>query len=438
MDILLVEDNPGDARLIEILLAEEAGGHFQITHVMRLADAIERVSQQHFDVVLLDLSLPDSFGLDTVSGLRCHAPNLPIVILSGLDNEEMALRALQSGAQDYLVKGQADGNLIKRAVLYAIERQRIRHQVLLADAAFDATETGIMVLDHDRRIMRVNPALTRLTGLSAEEMVGHAPSMLGAGESEADFLDHLWATFNPENGFEGEVWNRRRSGEQYPVWVRINAVRDDLGSLSGYVLVVSDITHRKQAEEELVRQATRDPLTGLANRNLFIRHLEETVDRAAHAGTSCGLLFVDLDGFKEVNDTLGHDAGDDVLKDVARRLRGTLRASDEVARLAGDEFVIILGEVQKFEDAEKVAAKVVEVLHQPYQVTGGAEVSGVSASVGVAVFPSDARASDSLIKAADAAMYRAKRQGKNCWRSFHGESQSERQKTGQTEIATES
>lgn len=419
MDVLLVEDNPGDARLIEILLAEEAGGMFRITHVGRLADAVEKVSAGAFDVVLLDLSLPDSFGLETVTGLRRHAPNLPIVILSGLDNEEMALRALQSGAQDYLVKGQADGNLIKRAVLYAIERQRIRHQVLLADAAFEATDTGIVVLNGDRLVTRVNPALLRLTGLSRDEVIDRPPLMLGEGTPA--YLDKLWADFKPEVGLEGEVWNRRRSGELYPVWLRINAVRDDLGSISGYVMVLSDITHRKQAEAELVRQATRDPLTGLANRSLFIQMLEETVDRAFREKANCGLLFVDLDGFKEVNDTLGHDAGDEVLKDVARRLRGTLRASDEVARLAGDEFVVILGEVQKIKDAETVASKVVEVLHQPYTVTGGNIVSSVSASVGVAVLPRDAGSADSLVKAADAAMYRAKKQGKDCWRSFHND-----------------
>lgn len=413
MKVLLVEDNPGDARLIEVLLAEEAPD-FRIARAGRLSEAIGLARAETFDAALLDLSLPDSHGVETVSRLRRESPDLPIVVLSGLNNEEIALRALQSGAQDYLVKGRADGNLIKRAILYAVERQRIRARALLAEAAFEATDTGIMVLDRDHKIVRVNPAFTLLTGLAASEVVGGFPSMLGAGEKEADFPRTLWDSVDAAQGFEGEVWNVRQSGDLYPVWLRISMVRDETGALGGYVVVLTDITHRKQVEAELVRQATRDTLTGLPNRALFQRMMADTVDRATAAGVGCGLLFVDLDGFKSVNDIYGHDIGDEVLKETARRLRGTLRATDDVARLAGDEFVVVLGEVRGLEDAGRVADKIVRVLSAPF-LLGGRTVDGVSASVGVGVYPGDASTAEGLVKAADAAMYRAKRLGKNRW-----------------------
>lgn len=423
LDILLVEDNLGDARLIEVLLAEEAGADFRITRADRLSGAVDTLAAGRFDVILLDLSLPDSQGLSTVDAVRARAGNIPIVVLSGLDDEEMALKALQSGAQDYLVKGRADGTLIKRAILYALERQRIRQRVLLAEAAFSATDTGIMVMDSERKVIRVNPAFTRLTGYPQEDVEGHLPHMLGCGENPDDFHETMFQDVDPVSGWEGELWNRRSSGGIYPVWVRVNAVSDETGSLSGYVVVLSDITRRKQLEAELVRQATRDPLTGLPNRTLLLRILAEAVENARQPGAmSSALLFVDLDGFKDVNDTYGHEAGDAVLKEVARRLRALLRASDEVARLAGDEFVVVLGDVRHASDACKVADKIVESVAMPYQLADGQ--ARISASVGIALAPDDALTPDRLLQCADAAMYKAKKAGKNRWRYWTDSDQS--------------
>ena len=413
MKVLLVEDNSGDARLIEVLLAEEAP-HFKITRASRLYDAIAIAKQSTCDAALLDLSLPDSQGVETVLALRRELPDLPVVVLSGLSNEEVALQALKFGAQDYLIKGRADGALIKRAILYAVERQRTRARALMADAAFEATDTGIMMIDRNFRVMRVNPAFVRLTGYAAEDVIGKNPDMLGDAEKTQFFLDGLWSSFDTAQGFEGEVWNKRPGGDVYAVWLRISTVRDEVGALGGYVVVLTDITHRKQAEAELMRQATRDTLTGLPNRGLFQRMVTDTVNRATISGTKCGLLFIDLDGFKGVNDEFGHDVGDEVLKETARRLRAALRAADDVARLAGDEFIVILNEVRGIKDAGKIAEKVVISLRQPY-VFGDIVITGVSASIGVALCPDNAKTPDELIKAADDAMYRSKRQGKNRW-----------------------
>ncbi|MFA7430080.1 MAG: diguanylate cyclase [Rhodospirillaceae bacterium] len=416
LNILLVEDNIGDARLIEVLLAEEAGQDLFLTHVTRLADAVGRLHAARYDVVLLDLSLPDSHGLETVVSLRRQAGNVPVVVLSGMDNEQVALSALQSGAEDYLVKGRADGNLIKRSILYALERHRIRQRVLLAEAAFSATDTGIVVLDTEFRIIRVNPAFTRLTGFAIEDMLNQPPFMLGSGEHEPNYHELILSKLALESAWEGEVWNRRKGGDVFPVWLRLNAVRDEGNTLSGYVAVLSDITHRKQVEAELVRQATRDALTGLPNRSLLRSLMQEVVARATQDGTGCAFLFVDLDGFKAVNDTHGHDVGDELLKDAARRLRAALRASDEVGRLGGDEFVVLLNDISGLGDAVSVAGKIVGALSEPFHI--GSITASVSASVGVAVFPDDGTEADALLKMADEAMYEAKKGGKNQWRAW--------------------
>ncbi|EKV27513.1 PAC domain protein [Caenispirillum salinarum AK4] len=415
-NILLVEDNPGDARLIQVLLAEEAGSEFHLTHVERLTDACELVKQEEFACVLLDLSLPDSQGLETVEGLRKTGLDVPVVVLSGLDNEEVALAALQSGAQDYLTKGRADGMLLKRSILYAIERHRTRKQLLLAEAAFKCTDTGIMVMDAGWRVIRVNPAFTRVTGYDPDEVIGHKPQVLSSGVHDAEFYDDLWASLDANGAWEGEIWNRRKNGEVYPEWLRINAVADEQGGITGYVAILSDITHRKKAETELLRQATRDPLTGLANRQLFMHVLEDSVERASSMERACAVLFIDLDGFKEVNDRWDHAVGDELLKEVARRLRGTVRVSDEVARLGGDEFTVVLTEVRETQDAARVAEKIVAAVAEPYTLSAG--TAEVSASVGIAVYPADATAAEDLVRCADQAMYSAKRAGKNRYRFY--------------------
>lgn len=286
--VLLVEDNPGDARLVEIMLSEPGlMWDFQISHASRLEDALERLEGTPFDVVLLDLSLPDSTGTETVERVRTAAARTPVVVLSGQDDEQTALRALQGGAEDYLVKGRGDGDLVARSIRYAIQR--------------------------------------------------------------------------------------------------------------------------KKAEERLAYLAQYDHLTGLANRALFQDRLQQAVARAERSDSRLALVFVDLDRFKAVNDTLGHESGDVLLGEVARRIRDRVRESDTVARLGGDEFAIILEGISEAEDAARVAQDVQRLLMEPVSLSEY-EIPA-PASMGIALWP--ASGGERLLKDADAAMYRAKRQGGN-------------------------
>lgn len=410
--VLVVEDNPGDAALIRYSLAEPGPGKFSIAHAPTLADAVGQMQAGLFDVVLLDLSLPDSYGLETVKKILDAAPHkAAVVVLSGLDDEELALEAVKQGAQDYLVKGRSDGDVLRRAIRYAIERQRIEEAMRLAEAVFKNVDTGIFVTDPKGVIVRCNPAFTRITGYESHEAIGKSAEILKSGVQDQAFYDDMWKKLNGMGHWEGEIWNRRKTGNIYPEWLRIDAVNDAAGRLTNYVATFTDITFRKEIENQLRLQATHDTLTGLPNRYLFTDRLLHALAQADRAAQKAALLFVDLDGFKEVNDSFGHAAGDQLLVEVAQRLQALVRASDTVARLAGDEFTLILSGVIKSHDARIVAEKVVETLSHPFKLKD-CEAS-ISASVGIALYPDDATDSDKLLIAADAAMYSIKQKGKN-------------------------
>jgi len=413
---LLIEDNISDARLVQYLLDDADGGVLDFTHATTLAQALELLSRESYDVILLDLTLPDSNGLETLDRIHRARADIAIVVLTGIDATDIAIGAVQRGAQDYLVKGRGDGQLVKRSILYAVERHRANQRLLLAEAAFRTIDTGIMVTDAAGKVVRVNEAFSRSTGFSAEEVVGGQPNILRSGLHEPSFYETLWRQLRDHGAWEGEIWNRRKDGTVYPEWLRINVVTDDAGGIAGYVAIFSDITFRRRAEQELLRQATTDALTGLANRQLFNRLLSSTIEQATRYQRDAALLFVDLDGFKVVNDTQGHAVGDAVLREIGARLRGAVRISDEVARLGGDEFVVILPEVRGREAAAAVAEKLLQEIARP--LDAAPDVTAPTGSIGVAMIPDDGMAHDTLLRAADSAMYAAKRAGKNVVR-FH-------------------
>ncbi|MBX9634377.1 MAG: EAL domain-containing protein, partial [Magnetospirillum sp.] len=264
----------------------------------------------------------------------------------------------------------------------------------------------------------VNPAFTDITGFLPEDVLGKTPKVLSSGRHELDFYEHMWDELRSVGKWQGEIWDRRKSGEMFAGWQNIAVVRNSMGEITNYVAVISDITSRKQVEERLSYQANHDPLTRLPNRTLFHERLSRAVARAHRNQSLVALLFIDLDRFKQVNDTLGHLAGDLLLQQVSERLTGATRQGDTVARLSGDEFTVILEDVQDPRDAAMVAHKVLHMLADPFDLAG--PIAHISSSIGVALYPADAGDQQSLIKLADAAMYRAKHLGRNCCQ-FHSE-----------------
>ncbi|HXE37983.1 MAG TPA: EAL domain-containing protein, partial [Azonexus sp.] len=299
-------------------------------------------------------------------------------------------------------------------------RKRAEADLRIAAAAFESQE-GMVITDARSKILRVNQAFTESTGYTAEEVVGQTPSLLKSGRHGADFYRLMWDSIVQTGTWQGEIWDRRKNGEIYPKWLTISAVKDEAGVVTHYVGTHFDITERKKAEEKIQALAFNDQLTGLANRFSLNERLNRALALAARSGKQVALLMIDLDNFKIINDTLGHQIGDRLLMEVARRLGGAVRQSDLVARLGGDEFIVVLSEIDSPADAAHVADKILTVLAAPY-VLDGNELR-TNASIGVCLFPDDAGESQDLIKKADVAMYHAKSRGRGNYQFFRDEIQ---------------
>jgi diguanylate cyclase (GGDEF)-like protein/PAS domain S-box-containing protein len=290
----------------------------------------------------------------------------------------------------------------------------------IAAAAFDSQE-AIMVTDAGSVILKVNKAFTETTGYAAEDVVGRTPRLLQSGRHNADFYREMWQTLKREGIWQGEIWDRRKDGDEYPKWLTISVVKDDAGNVTHYVGSHFDITERKLAEEKIHQLAFFDQLTGLPNRTLLLDRLRQAMAASGRSDSHGALLFIDLDNFKALNDSLGHDVGDLLLKQVAQRLLKCVREGDTVARLGGDEFVVVLANLSPIgEEAatgtELVAEKILTTLNQVYRFGDAAHHS--SSSIGVTLFKGPSISIDDLMKQADLTMYKAKEAGRNTIRFF--------------------
>lgn len=285
----------------------------------------------------------------------------------------------------------------------------------MAAAILESVRDGVMVLSLDHHIEQVNPAFTWITGYTAADAVGQTPGLLESGRPADSLYDAVWEGLERDGFWSGDLWLRRRSGEAFVSSTSVTPIRPGRGAPTHYVAVMHDITTRKEDEDRTWKLANYDPLTGLPNRLLFADRLSQAVGRAQRAGGRFALLYLDLDGFKPINDRWGHGAGDQVLQETAARLLACVRGSDTVARVGGDEFIVILADAQDRTAARTVAQKIVDTLCHPITLTvaDGRAEGTVTASVGMAVYAVDGSTPDALVAAADAAMYHAKAKGKN-------------------------
>lgn len=290
-------------------------------------------------------------------------------------------------------------------------RKRVEEELRLAAQVFETSREAIIVTDASHRILSVNAAFTRISGFPAAEVLGKNPSMWSSGLQSHKFYQEMRRALQEEGHWNGELWNRRKSGEIFAQHASISAVRDEAGRTTHYVAIMSDITERKAAEEQIRRLALYDTLTGLGNRALLGTRIEQALAEARREGRHPAVLFIDLDDFKPINDSLGHEAGDRVLQELAQRLRHSVREVDTVARLGGDEFVVLLTGPVDHVGAQQVAAKLLREIAVPF--TLGGRGWRVGASIGIALFPQHGTDLDGLLRAADDAMYLAKGRGKN-------------------------
>ncbi len=296
------------------------------------------------------------------------------------------------------------------------KRKQIEEALQLSSMVLQNSSEGMLVTDENNRIISVNPAFTTITGYSFEEVKGKNPRMFKSGRHDEAFYQAMWNTIFTTGKWQGEIWDKRKDGEIHAKWLTINTIRNADGSILRHVALFSDITEKKKSEELIWRQANFDTLTGLPNRDMFHDRLEQETKKSIRASLPLALLLVDLDQFKEVNDTLGHAMGDLLLKEAANRISACVRESDTVARLGGDEFTIVLSAISDSIHVEDVAQKILLRLSEPFHLDG--EHIYISASIGITLYPNDAGDIDILIKNADQAMYEAKNKGRNRFSFF--------------------
>ena len=318
------------------------------------------------------------------------------------------------------------GELLAIAALRDItQRRKAEQRQRLTQQVFDITAEAILVTDSEERIVDMNAAFCSMTGYQREEVLGKSPDILSSGRHKEDFYRDFWQALNTQGHWQGEIWNRHKDGHAFPSLSSISAVKDDRGRVTHFVAVYSDITRIKENEQRLEELAHFDQLTGLPNRMLFHDRLRSNLARARRQQTYMAVMYVDLDGFKAVNDTLGHEAGDQLLAKAAERLRASIRDDDTAARLGGDEFALLFNGLNSTQHVAMLAQRVIDSL--TIVVDGGGESLEVTASVGVALYVGREQTAAQLLELADQAMYEAKRQGKRRYclhqSCFHHEAQ---------------
>lgn len=292
-----------------------------------------------------------------------------------------------------------------------LESLKTERALKLLEKVFNTMQEGLMITDSKNIIRAVNPAFTVVTGYNAEEVIGKTPQILKSGRHSSEFYRQMWKSMNSTGHWTGEIWNRRKNGEVYPEWLSISSIRDENDTVTHYVAIFSDISALKISESKLQHLANHDALTGLPNRTLFYDRFKMAVASAEREQTFLAILFLDLDRFKPVNDTYGHHTGDLLLQAVAERLQGCVREEDTVSRVGGDEFLVLLTGLKKYQDAAKGAEKIINVLTQPFLIEH--KLLHIGLSIGISIYPLDGVEVRELIQKADSAMYVAKTRGGN-------------------------
>jgi diguanylate cyclase (GGDEF)-like protein/PAS domain S-box-containing protein len=423
--ILLVEDNMGDARLMREMLNESTSITFHLTHHGCMADAADHLATKAVDIVLLDLGLPDASGLSAVLQARAAAPRVPVVVLTGTDDESVAAQALLEGAQDYLIKGQIETRGVLRALRYAIGR-KIMEEALFAEkeraqVTLDCIGDAVVCTDISGKITFLNIVAEKMTGWSSRDAARRGADevshILGATTREAVLrLMEMAVAENRTLDLPENCILTRRDAVETPIEGSAAPIHDRAGRPTGAVFVFRDVSASRAMARQLAHSAQHDVLTGMPNRTLLNDRVSQAIVLAHRHGKKVAVLFLDLDGFKHINDSLGHAIGDKLLQSIAGHLVECVRGSDTVSRQGGDEFVVLLSEVERPEDISLAAKRMLRAVATAHSIDQ--QELHITASIGVSVFPDDGPDAETLIKNADTAMYQAKENGRQSYRFF--------------------
>ena len=436
--ILLIEDDPANAQAVRDSLTDSTDGLFHVEWVRRCSKALERlaVTGDHVTegtkgiaAILVDLFLPDSGGIETFDRLIAAAPQIPILVLTTSQDEDVAKLAVKHGAQDYLLKGRRfDSYMLPKVIGSMVERAAI------ADALFDEKERArvtlnsigdaVMSSDISGQVTYLNAVAERLTGWSQDEAAGHPLEevfqIIDGATGEA--VRNPMAQAIRENKTVGLTPNCvliRKDGVEAAIEDSAAPIHDRHGRVTGAVMVFRDVSKARALSTRMSYLAQHDGLTDLPNRSLLKDRLTQAIALAGRHRQKLAVLYLDVDRFKHINDSLGHIIGDHLLQSVARRLIGCVRSSDTVSRLGGDEFVIVLPEVRRAHDAKVSADKILVALNAPYSIEN--HDLHVTASIGIVIYPDDGTDAKTLLRNADSAMYRAKEKGRNNYQFFESD-----------------
>ncbi|QKE64056.1 EAL domain-containing protein [Aquipseudomonas campi] len=422
--VLIVTADATDCSGLQDMLLDAADGSFVSERVTHLAMALKRLEGTGIDAVLLDLALPDSVGIATFLAVFAAVPHLPILTLCAPEDEPLALETLRCGAQGYLLKGRFASYLVAQSLSNIIQRKTVEARLLVEQARAETTlnsiSDAVIGTDLQGRIDYLNLAAERMTGWTREEARGQPIAQVlqlisGASAAVPSPVDQVLQE-DAEVGMAAGTILIRRDGSNVAIEDSAAPIHDPDGQISGAVVVFHDVTAARAMAMKMAYLAQHDFLTKLPNRVLLNDRIAQAISLAERSGNSIALMFLDLDNFKHINDSLGHGAGDKLLQSVALRLAKCVRSSDTVSRNGGDEFVVLLAEGRNMQDASLTAQKILAALAIPHRIDQ--HELRVTSSIGISVYPADAGSAEALLKNADTAMYHAKEAGRNNYQFF--------------------
>src|SRR6266849_4555353 len=425
--ILLIENDPAGAVRIRAALVETSGGTFDVEWVRQLSEGLARLSKGGIDAVLLELSLPDSHGIKTFDKLFSAAPDIPILIL-GNGNEPLAKEAVAHGAQDYLLAGHVDSYSLPRALRNAIERKAVEDALYIekerAVVTLNSIGDAVLCTDISGNITYLNLVAETMTGWRREEAIGKPLAEVfrivdGPTRNPARDPMEMAVEQNRTVGLTVNCVLIRRDGFESAIEDSAAPIHDRAGRVIGAVIVFHDVSAARAMSDQMTHSAQHDVVTNLPNRLLLNDRISQSISLARRQKKHVAVIFLDLDRFKYINDSLGHATGDQLLQSVAKRLLAGVRGSDTVSRQGGDEFVILLSEITYPEDAATSTRKILLSLSAPHSIVG--QDLHIDGSIGISIYPEDGEDAETLIKNADTAMYHAKENGRNNFQFFKAE-----------------
>ena len=425
LTVLLISDDDADARLIRKALSHLTDNEWRLERVRRLCDGVNRLRKERIAAVLLDLFLPDSQGIETFEALFETAPLVPILVLANPENEDIAWRATQRGAQDHLLKDHLDGYWLPRILRSVIERKAAEEALFMekerAQVTLNSIGDAVLSTDLAGNVTYLNQVAESMTGWSFLEAKGRPLAevfqIIDGPTRERAANPMTQAVLEDKTvGLSANCILIRRDGFESAIEDSAAPIHDRKGQVTGAVIVFHDVSAARAIAQKMAHLAQHDFLTDLPNRVLFSDRVANAISLARRHGKQRAVLFLDLDRFKHINDSLGHAIGDKLLQSVAQRLVACVRGSDTVSRQGGDEFVVLLSEIGRAEDAALSAEKMLLALAAPHSIAE--KELHVTASIGISIFPDDGQDAETLIRCADTAMYHAKDKGRNNYQFF--------------------